>query len=130
MPTGGRVRAPCLWCASIETCSKSETEHPTMSEALAQRRTVDDALARVRDATNAWEIVWPRPVLGAIGFALERPLYDYLTNPETGEVPRGAAAACVFHRHYRPGAANRRVWQIENEKYAAYGDAERNAFLA
>jgi hypothetical protein len=100
-----------------------------MSETLSQRRIVDNALHKVRSNTNAWEIVFPRPIHGAIGFALERPLYDYLTNPDDEKVPRGAAALCVFHKNYRPPAAHRRFWQIENERFNAYADQERNTFL-
>jgi len=100
-----------------------------MPDAVTERRAVEDALQRVRTNTNAWEIVWPRAIRGAIGFALERPLYDYLTNPDYADIPRGAAAFCVFHRNYRPAVSYRRHWQIEKERHDAYADPERNTFL-
>jgi hypothetical protein len=98
-----------------------------LNDSLAQRRLVDKALSRVR--SNSWEVVFPRPVLGAIGFALERPLYDFLVNPEQSEVPRGAAALCVFHKNYKPAGSNKLLWQIANENFDAYADADRNTLL-
>lgn len=97
------------------------------NDSLAQRRLVDKALQRVR--SNAWEVVFPRPVLGAIGFALERPLYDFLMNPEQGDVPRGAAALCIFHQNYKPAGPNKQLWQIANEDFAAYANDDRNTLL-
>jgi hypothetical protein len=96
---------------------------------LSERQVVVDALDRLGSNTNAWEIARPRPVRGAIGFALERPLFDYLTNPERAEVPRGAAALCVFHKNYRPTAKYRGRWIIEPEKYDAFAEQDRNASL-
>ncbi len=101
----------------------------TNDEMRAQRRVVEEALRRVRDSSNSWDIVWPRATRGAIGFLVERPLHDYLTIPAVTEVPRGAAAICVFHKNYRPDVTNRKVWQIEKERHDAYADLDRNAFL-
>jgi hypothetical protein len=99
-----------------------------MSEALAQRRVVENALQRVRSGTNDWEIVSTFPKRGAIGFVLQRPLYDYLVDPRNAPIPRGSAAFCIFHKNYKP-PADRKLWQIDKERYAAYQDEEQNVFL-
>ena len=98
-------------------------------DTLSQRRIVVDALNRVRSNTNDWAIVEPRPVRGAIGFALEHPLWDYLTNPEEAEVPRGAAALCVFHQYFRPTNKYLGLWTKEPEEYDAYAEQDRNTSL-
>lgn len=99
-----------------------------MSEALTQRRVVENALQRVRGGTNDWEIVSTFPKRGAIGFILQRPLYDYLVDPRNAPIPRGFAAFCIFHKNYKP-SSDRKLWQIDKEKFAAYPDEEQNIFL-
>jgi hypothetical protein len=99
-----------------------------MSETRLQCRAVDKALTRVRQGTNDWEVVAPFHRRGAVGFVLERALYDYLADPLNTPVPRGSAAFCVFHKNYKP-PTDRKLWQIDKEKFAAYRDEEKNSSI-
>jgi len=111
-----------------------ETTKPTdLSEAsdetTNQRRAVVDALNRLNSSSNSWRVVPPIPVIGAIGFALELALYDYLTNPKNAAVPNGGAVLCVFHKNYYPAGEDREHWQVPSELHEAYADQDRNTFL-
>lgn len=126
--SGGKVR--CVQCGTVWLASAPQAAVEDGEASLSvQSKSVNAALHRLQSSSNAWITVPSIPLRGAIGFALEARLYDYLAHPDHDEVPTAAAGLCVFHKHFQPPDSRRHEWQIAREKYPAYADDEKNLFL-